>query len=84
MKLLKFGSSHCGPCKALTENMKEWNKMIDVEYVDIETDEGYDKALVYGIRSTPTLILLDDEEKELTRQIGGVTPVQIDNYLNNK
>lgn len=72
MKVLKFQASWCGPCQALTMTLNEAeDSSILIEPVDI--DENMDMARQYGVRSVPTLVLVDDAGKEVRRQVGAIT-----------
>ncbi len=57
MKVLRFTASWCQPCKMLAKTLEEVNTQIPIEVIDI--DENGDIAAEYGIRSVPTLIMLD-------------------------
>lgn len=81
MKLLKFQASWCQPCKMLTATLKDLELPFDVTEIDI--DEDMDTAMKYGVRGVPTLILLDDEGKQLVTNVGSLTKQQfIDKFLN--
>lgn len=75
MKLLKFSADWCGPCKVLEKTLGN----IEHENIDIELDEELTSK--YGIRSIPTLVLVDDEGKEMRRLIGAVTLDEINKFL---
>lgn len=66
-ELLKFSASWCGPCKSLSKIMSEVDLGVKVKEIDIEDDP--DLAIQYGIRSVPTLILIEGE-KEIKRMSG--------------
>ena len=68
MKLLKFEASWCGPCKALTKLMESAQLPVPIEVIDV--DESAAVAAQYGIRSVPTLILVDDAGAEVKRKVG--------------
>lgn len=81
MKLLKFQASWCQPCKMLTAALKDLELPFDVTEIDI--DEDMDTAMKYGVRGVPTLILLDDEGKQVVTNVGSLTKQQfIDKFLN--
>lgn len=66
-ELLKFSASWCGPCKSLHKIMSGANLGVNIKEVDI--DDNPDLAVHYGIRSVPTLVLLEDG-KEVKRMFG--------------
>ena len=57
MKVLRFTASWCQPCKMLAKTLEDVETQIPIEVIDI--DERGDIAAEYGIRSVPTLIMLD-------------------------
>lgn len=67
MELLRFTASWCQPCKALATQLEEIGISNHVTVVDI--DEKASLAQQYGIRSVPTLLLLQDG-KEVKRLVG--------------
>jgi thioredoxin 1 len=66
-KILRFTASWCGPCKSLAKTLEEINTNVPVEVIDIDVHS--DIAVEYGIRSVPTLVMLD-ENIEVDRIIG--------------
>lgn len=74
MKILRFTASWCQPCKALAKNLEEAKLNIPIEVVDIEVHT--ELASDYGIRSVPTLILID-ENIEVKRITGTKTIEQL-------
>ena len=78
MKILKFYSNTCGPCKVLERNLKE----AGIEYEDIDVmdpgiiDELDDVDLLeyYHIKAVPTLVIIDSQGNEIKRNVG-ILPV---------
>lgn len=68
MKLLKFYGSYCNPCKKLTSDLEQVKLAIEIESYNVEED--LDITDDYKIRSVPTTILLDDNNKEVKRWLG--------------
>lgn len=79
MKLLKFSASWCQPCKMLAKTMEGMTLPYEVESVDI--DENQQKAIEYGVRGVPTVVLLDDSNKEVKRFVGYKNEKQILEWL---
>lgn len=78
MKLLKFFGEWCNPCKQqskLLENFKT------VPIIEIDVDEEPDMAGDFNIRSLPTMILVDDENKEITRFVGLTKIEEIETFI---
>ena len=72
MKLLYFGADWCSSCKALKPIVEKEipSKGYEFKYVDMDSDEGADMADKFGIRSLPTLILIDEQGNEVKRAVG--------------
>lgn len=66
-KLLVFTASWCGPCKGFKPTLLELEQDRLV-YVDI--DENPEARTQYEVRSVPTVILVDENGKELERLVG--------------
>ena len=69
-RIIRFTASWCGPCKSLAMNLETANLGLPIEVVDIDTHS--DVAQEYGLRSVPTLVMLD-ENIEIKRLIGSRT-----------
>jgi thioredoxin 1 len=73
MKLLKFKKQGCVPCQFVSNILNELN----VTYEEIDAIENEDLRLKYDIQSVPVLILLDDNNKEISR-VNGYDPIGIE------
>ena len=76
-RILRFTASWCGPCKALSMNLESANIELPIEVVDIDVHD--DLAKEYGIRSVPTLVMLD-ENIEVKRMIGSKTVKELQEW----
>ena len=71
-KILRFTASWCQPCKGLAMNLEAAELTIPIEVVDI--DVMSDVAVEYGIRSVPTLVMVEDGT--ILKRISGVQTTQ--------
>lgn len=80
MKVLKFSATWCGPCKQLAAILKDDTfKNIVVEEIDV--DKNPDTAAKMGIRSVPTLVLVDDAGVTIDRVIGALGKNQLKEFF---
>ena len=68
MKYLYFSAPWCGPCRMFGPIMEEVSKEIPVQKVNV--DDENDLAMQYAVRSVPTIVLVNENGKELSRHIG--------------
>lgn len=69
--LMKFWAPWCGGCTTIEPRVAE--AMLDVSDIVLESiniDESMALATARGVRSIPTLILLDENDDEQGRMIG--------------
>ena len=76
-RILRFTASWCNPCQGLAINLETANLGLPIEVVDI--DMHSDVAQEYGVRSVPTLVMLD-ENIEVKRIIGSKTVNQLQEW----
>lgn len=80
MKILKFYSDTCGPCKMLDTLLKRAN----IKYDSININEEKNDTLIekYDIRTVPTLIK-EKEGIEIERFIGIMPEQQLKKWCND-
>jgi len=54
---------------------------LPIEIIDIDEDMG--AARIYGVRSVPTLILLDDTGEEIKRNVGTLKEKELLEFIKN-
>jgi len=84
MKVLRFTAEWCQPCKTLSVVLEDLSKEgifveKNLEVYDIEADEEITQK--YRIRSVPTLILVEDDGKEIDRMVGLKSIEEIREFL---
>jgi len=75
MEILIFVSSHCSYCprgekvvRDVVSNYSDYN--ISLRRVRVRTDEGKKLAEEFCVMSVPTILLVDDNGKEIERIVG--------------
>ena len=79
MKILKFGASWCAPCRSLNNIMGPM--ILPYRLSSIDIDESPRLAGHYGIRSVPTLVLVNELGEEQSRLVGAKTKSDILEWL---
>lgn len=72
--LYKVFSKTCGPCKLLENNLVDAN--IKHTSIDIDSTEGESFVDKYGIRSVPTLLIIDSESNEVVKKHVGLLNIE--------
>ena len=79
MKILKFYTPTCMPCRALGKVLDT----IDVEVENINALENIAMVDEYNVCTTPTLVFLDDSGNEVNRTTGFIAKSKIEEILNS-
>lgn len=66
MKILKFNSERCAPCKQL-KDILEKDKPEGIEFIDLDNMNHIEEFKKYGVRTVPTLIEVDEDGNEIQR-----------------
>lgn len=78
MRILRFTASWCQPCKGLAMNLASIGTIVPIEVIDI--DVLPEVAQQYGIRSVPTLVILDGNI-EVKRVVGVKTTKELQEWV---
>ena len=81
MKLYKFYAEWCAPCKMLSKVIDEAKDKINVDIVEFDIDAEMMTAINYGVRSVPTMVLVDENDKEIKRMNGYVNEEKLLDFL---
>uniref|UniRef100_A0A7C2B4V7 Thioredoxin n=1 Tax=candidate division WOR-3 bacterium TaxID=2052148 RepID=A0A7C2B4V7_UNCW3 len=78
-KLWDFFATWCPPCKKQAPIIEELAKEYAgrIEIISIDTDKNPDLARKFNIQAIPTLVFLDAEGKELSRNVGLMSKEEI-------
>ena len=79
MKILKFYTPTCMPCRAIGKMLEK----LDVQVEEINALEDMAAVDKYNICTTPTLIFLNENDEEVKRTVGMVTLGNIKEILDN-
>ena len=79
MKILKFYSDHCGPCKQQSKILDKVN--VEVESIDVENANNILLVEHYNILNLPTLVVLDDEDNVIHRFNGLTTQDKLESFI---
>ena len=81
MKLLKFYAEWCGPCKMQSQIIKNAGDKIKTQIEDVDIDNNIMMTVEHKVRSVPTLVLLDNEGKEVKRKVGLLKEAELLEFL---
>lgn len=70
MKLLKFSTSWCVPCKSYDPILNELENTYNVSIEHVDAEERYELTEKFEIQNVPTVIKLNDNGEEEKRLIG--------------
>ena len=79
-KILRFTASWCTPCKTMALQLENLKLNLPIEVIDI--DIFPDVAVEYGIRSVPTLVMVEDGA--IIKKITGLkTPQELKEWVSH-
>lgn len=83
LRLLKFGSDHCGPCVSMKrartlERFGEKYPEVECFEIDVDQKDGDAKATRYGVQGIPTLVFESLDGIEIAREDGGMNLLSLE------
>lgn len=80
--LLYFSASWCGPCKSMSPIVEGVSGLMNGRFntIKVDIDQLPTFAADYGIRSVPTLMLVNKDEI-IDQRVGGLPPQQLMQWL---
>ena len=83
MKVYKFYAEWCQPCKMLSKVIDDAKEKIDpsVEFVELDIDAEMMTAINYNVRGVPTMVIVDENNKEIKRQSGYMNEEKLLEFL---
>ncbi len=81
MKVLKFYADWCGPCKGLSQVIKNAGDKVTVPIEDVNIDENLFMAQDFKVRGVPTMVIVDENENEVRRKVGMMNEEELLQFL---
>ena len=69
-KIYKAQAEWCNPCRLLKQELKDFD-LIPIIEVDVDEDEAFCEK--YNIKNIPVLLLCDNNDNVLYRQVGFIS-----------
>ncbi len=82
--LVDFNATWCGPCKMMGPVIEELSEeMKNIKFVSVDVDDEDELAETYEVSSIPCLVLFEDG-KEVSRNVGFMPKDELENVLGGK
>ena len=80
MTVYKFFSDTCAPCKLVEKQLTDFN----IKHISLNINDQIQSVYAdkFGIKSVPTTIVVDDNNKILFKQIGVFNKPNLDKLIN--
>lgn len=79
MKVIKFYTEGCGPCKLVGQRLEEISKEVGFELLNVDIADEDNESLIdeWKPRTVPTVIIIDDDQKVVGEFKGMITKEQL-------
>jgi len=81
MKIYKFYSDTCIPCKQLNKHLNELDLSQNIENINIADETNFNLIEKYSIMSVPTLLKIDDNGNEIKKEVGNIMITKLKNFF---
>lgn len=81
MKILKFSSATCMPCKQLDKIIDGLDHEVKSLFEEYTSENDITKFMQFNVRSVPTLIAVDESGNELRRSTGMMTEDKLIEFI---
>lgn len=81
MKILKFSSATCMPCKQLAKIIDGLDENVKSLFEEYTSENDITKFMEFNVRSVPTLIVVDESGNELRRSTGMMTEDKLIEFI---
>ena len=81
MKILKFSSATCMPCKQMAKVIDELDDDTKSLFEEYTSENDITKFMQFNVRSVPTLVAVDESGNELRRSTGMMTEDKLIEFI---
>ncbi|MCU5506523.1 thioredoxin family protein, partial [Bacillus cereus] len=79
--LVYFYTTWCGPCKMITQDIKELSKEIDdIKFIQVNADQFLDITKLCEVSTIPTLLFMKDG-KNIEKKVGFTPKQEIQEFI---
>lgn len=79
MKIIKYGSSWCGPCRLATETLKKSG----LPFEDIDIDSNPDAIKGLNVSRIPHIQFFNEDGTLVHTHVGALTTADLNNIIQN-
>lgn len=79
MKIVKYGSSWCGPCRLATKTLKDSG----LAFEDVDIDKNPDAMEDLAITRIPYIVFKDDNDNVVHTHVGALTSHGLSKIIEN-
>ena len=79
-RVIKFSASWCQPCKNLSKTLESVESDVPISEIDI--DDKPELAQEFGIRSVPTMVMLEENIEVKRASNSRMSKAEIEEWLN--